>query len=78
MVESGRDEAWSLEFPPPDLGFPFLLESEYRHSMPQVRHRVQAGFALEHLTFARKQPSQDSRKRGRRGLPPEVMVTRVV
>ena len=54
--------------PPSDLGFPVRLDGEYRHSIPQVRHREHNGLALEHLTFARKQPSQEARRRGWRGF----------
>jgi hypothetical protein len=36
--------------------------------MPQARHREHIGRALEHLTFARKQPSQDARSRCWRGF----------
>lgn len=46
------------------LGLPALLDGEYRHSMPQVRHLEQIGLAFEHFTLARKQPSQDARRRG--------------
>jgi len=51
-----------------DLGLPALLEGEYRHSMPQERHLEHMGRALEHLTLARKHPSQDARRRGWRGF----------
>lgn len=36
--------------------------------MPQVRHLEHIGLAFEHLTLARKQPSQDARRRGWRCL----------
>ncbi len=51
-----------------DLGFPALLDGEYRHSIPQARHREHIGRALEHLTLARKQPSQEARSRCWRGF----------
>lgn len=44
--------------------------------MPQVRHREQMGLDLEHLTLARKQPSQDARIRGWRGLVELGMATK--
>ena len=58
---------------PSDFGLPALLEGEYRHSIPQARHREQIGLALEHLTFARKQPSQDARSRGWRGFEDDIV-----
>lgn len=42
--------------------------------MPQVRHLEHIGLALEHLTLARKQPSQDARRRGWRCLEAVAMV----
>lgn len=51
-----------------DFGLPALLEGEYLQSMPQARHLEQIGLALEHLTLARKQPSQDARRRGWRSF----------
>lgn len=41
--------------------------------MPQVRHLEHIGLALEHLTLARKQPSQDARRRGWRCLEAVAM-----
>jgi hypothetical protein len=55
------------------FGLPALLEMEYLHSRPLVRHLAQSG-PREHLTFAWKQPSQDSRRRGWRGLEPERVI----
>lgn len=43
------------------------LEGEYWHIRPTVRQREHMGRALEHLTLARKQPSQDARSRGLEG-----------
>ena len=43
------------------------LDGEYRHTRPTARQREQTGRALEHLTLARKQPSQEARRRGWRG-----------
>jgi hypothetical protein len=69
-------EWWLLELS--DLGFPARLDGEYRHSIPQVKHREQTGLALEHLTLAKKQPSQDARRRGCRGLLEEDMAALVL
>jgi hypothetical protein len=72
LVGSEWDEWWWLELL--DFGFPPLTDGEYLHSIPQVRHLEQTGLALEHLTFAKKHPSQDARSRGCRGLLLEDMV----
>lgn len=56
------------------FGFPALLDGEYRHSRPQAKHLEHKGLALEHLTLAKKQPSQDARRRGGRVLELEDMM----
>jgi len=76
LLSSGREDKplisaieellWWFELS--DLGFPALLEGEYRHSIPQARCREQIGLALDQLTLARKQPSQDRRRHSGRGF----------
>lgn len=73
---SGAGVFPSLLLPLSDLGFPALLDGEYRHSMPHARHLEQIGRAFEHLTLAMKHPSQDCLSRTGRGFELDDMTTR--
>ncbi len=73
-VRSADAEPWWWWAWASELGLPARLEGEYRHSIPQARQREQIGLAFEHLTFARKQPSQDARRRGWRGFDEDAML----
>jgi hypothetical protein len=47
-------------FLPSDFGFPAREDGLYLHSAPKARHREHIGRTLLHLTFARKQVSQEA------------------
>lgn len=62
-----RGCCWCFFPPAPEPSPGERFDGEYRHTRPTVRQREQTGRALEHLTLAMKQPSQEARRRGWRG-----------
>ena len=57
---------------PSDFGLPAREDGLYLHSAPKARHREHIGKALLHLTFARRQVSQDARNFGVWGVLEEA------